>query len=46
VYKCPNCGGSIKISGTTSVDRLSKWEYCGTVLQTDDVVKFIQDVLR
>jgi DNA-directed RNA polymerase subunit RPC12/RpoP len=46
VYKCPNCGGSIKISGATSVDRLTKCEYCGTVLQTDDVVKFIQDILR
>ena len=45
VYKCPNCGGSIKISGTTSIDRLSKCEYCGTVLQTDDLVKFIQDIL-
>lgn len=46
VYKCPNCGGSIKISGATSIDRLSKCEYCGTLLQTDDVVKFIQDILR
>jgi DNA-directed RNA polymerase subunit RPC12/RpoP len=45
VYKCPNCSASIKISGTTSVQKLSKCEYCGTVLQTDDLVKFIQDIL-
>lgn len=45
VYKCPNCGASIKISGTTSVNKLSTCEYCGTVLQTDDIVKFIQDIL-
>jgi DNA-directed RNA polymerase subunit RPC12/RpoP len=45
VYKCPNCGGSIKISGTTSADKLSKCEYCGTVLRTDDLVNFIKDIL-
>jgi len=45
VYKCPNCGGSIKISGTTSTQKLSKCEYCGTVLQTDDLVNFIRDIL-
>jgi hypothetical protein len=45
VYKCPNCGGSIKISGKTSTQKLSKCEYCGTVLQTDDLVNFIRDIL-
>jgi hypothetical protein len=45
VYKCPNCGGSIKISGNTSTQKLSKCEYCGTVLQTDDLVNFIRDIL-
>ena len=45
VYKCPNCSANIKISGTTSVQKLSKCEYCGTILQTDDLVKFIQDIL-
>jgi hypothetical protein len=45
VYKCPNCGGNIKISGTTSSQKLSKCEYCGTVLQTDDLVNFIKDIL-
>ena len=45
VYKCPNCGGNIKISGTTSSQKLSKCEYCGTVLQTDDLVNFIRDIL-
>ena len=45
VYKCPNCGGSIKISGATSVDKLHKCEYCSTVLRTDDLAQFIQDIL-
>lgn len=45
VYKCPNCGGSIKISGTTSTQKLSKCEYCGTILQTEDLVNFIRDIL-
>ncbi len=45
VYKCPNCGGNIKISGTTSSQKLSKCEYCGTVLQTDDLVNFIKEIL-
>jgi len=45
VYKCPNCGASIKISGETSTTQLSKCEFCGTVLRTDDLIKFIQDIL-
>lgn len=45
VYKCPSCGGSIKISGTTSTQKLSKCEYCGTILQTDDLISFIRDIL-
>jgi len=45
VYKCPNCGASIKISGETSTTQLSKCEFCGTVLRTDDLLKFIQDIL-
>jgi hypothetical protein len=45
VYKCPNCGGNIKISGNTSSQKLSKCEYCETVLQTDDLVNFIKEIL-
>jgi hypothetical protein len=45
VYKCPNCGASIKISGETTTTQLSKCEFCGTVLRTDDLVRFIQDIL-
>lgn len=44
-YKCPNCGASIKISGETTTTQLSKCEFCGTVLRTDDLVRFIQDIL-
>jgi uncharacterized protein (UPF0212 family) len=45
VYKCPNCGASIKISGDTTTTQLSKCEFCGTVLRTDDLMRFIQDIL-
>jgi len=45
VYKCPSCGGSIKISGATSADKLSKCEYCGTILRTDDLVDFMKSIL-
>ena len=44
-YKCPNCGASIKISGDTTTTQLSKCEFCGTVLRTDDLMRFIQDIL-
>jgi len=45
VYKCPNCGASIKISGDTSTSKLSRCEFCGTTLQIDDIAKFIQNIL-
>lgn len=46
IYKCPSCGGSIKIGGSTNISQLSKCEYCGSVLKADDLVKFIQEILR
>jgi hypothetical protein len=45
VYKCPNCGGGIKITGTTTMDKLHTCAYCNTVLRTDDLAQFIQDIL-
>jgi len=46
VYKCPTCGGRIKISSATKASQLSKCEYCGNVLRTDDLTKFINDILK
>jgi len=46
VYRCPTCGGKIKISSSTQASQLSKCEYCGNVLRTDDLTKFINDILK
>lgn len=46
VYKCPTCGARIKISSSTNASQLSKCEYCGNVLRTDDLTKFIHDILK
>jgi hypothetical protein len=44
-YKCPNCGGSIKVNGSTSPERLTRCEYCGEVLSIHEIEKFLAAIL-
>ncbi len=44
-YTCPACGGHIRISGDTSLVTLTSCEYCGSVIQTTDLVDFLAKVV-
>jgi|GEM_PF-2708933 len=44
-YTCPACGGHIRISGETSLTKLASCEYCGSVMQTTDLVDFLAKVV-
>lgn len=44
-YSCPTCGGHIRISGETSLARLTSCEFCGSVIQTTDLVDFLTRVV-
>ena len=45
VYKCPNCGGSIRVSGATDATSLTRCGYCNSYLQAQDLATFLQSVL-
>jgi len=44
-YTCPACRGHIHISGTTTLANLRTCEYCGSVIQTTDLVEFLAKVV-
>jgi len=44
-YTCPACRGRIHISGETTPANLGTCEYCGSVIQTTDLVDFLAKVL-
>jgi len=44
-YTCPACGSPIRISGETSLVSLRSCQYCGSVLQTTDLVEFLTKVV-
>jgi len=44
-YTCPACKGHIRISGETSLATLTTCEYCGSAIQTTDLVDFLTNVV-
>jgi predicted RNA-binding Zn-ribbon protein involved in translation (DUF1610 family) len=44
-YKCPTCGGSIRITGSTTTSHLAKCEYCGNEIKIHDLVEFLKSIL-
>lgn len=44
-YACPACGGHIRIAPDTSVAKLTSCEFCGSVIQTTDLVDFLTKVV-
>jgi hypothetical protein len=44
-YTCPACRGHIHISGETTLASLRTCEYCGSVIQTTDLVDFLAKVV-
>ncbi len=44
-YTCPACGGHIHITGETTLAILRNCQYCGSVVQTTDLVDFLTKVV-
>jgi len=44
-YTCPTCGGHIHITGETTLATLRNCQYCGSVVQTTDLVDFLTKVV-
>ena len=45
LYECPACRSPITISGSTSAESLRACGYCGSVIQTTDLVQFLTRVV-
>jgi hypothetical protein len=44
-YTCPVCGGHIPITGETNLSKLYGCQFCGSVIQTTDLVEFLTKVV-
>src|SRR3989442_8449792 len=44
-YTCPTCGGHIRVTGETTLATLRNCQYCGSVVQTTDLVDFLTKVI-
>jgi DNA-directed RNA polymerase subunit RPC12/RpoP len=45
VYRCPHCGGKLKIGKDTRIDSLKICEYCGSEIETVDLADFLKTAL-
>lgn len=45
VYRCPNCGGNLKIGKDTSVESLKQCSHCGSKIETMDLADFLRTAL-
>jgi len=45
VYRCPHCGGKLKIDKTVSMDKLKVCEHCGSEIETMDLADFLKTAL-
>jgi DNA-directed RNA polymerase subunit RPC12/RpoP len=45
VYRCPRCGGKLKIDKNVSKDKLRICEYCGSEIETMDLAYFLRTAL-
>jgi DNA-directed RNA polymerase subunit RPC12/RpoP len=45
VYRCPNCGGKLKVSKETNIDSLKHCEHCGSEIETMDLAEFLKTAL-
>ena len=46
VYRCPHCGGKLKVGKDTSIESLRTCEHCGSEVETIDLVDFLEKVLE
>lgn len=45
VYRCPHCGGNLKVDKGTNVEHLKVCEHCGSVIDAMDLADFIRTAL-
>jgi len=45
VYRCPHCGGKLKISKDVDATTLKKCEHCGSEIETTELVEFLRTAL-
>jgi DNA-directed RNA polymerase subunit RPC12/RpoP len=45
VYRCPHCGGKLKIDKNASVDKLRICEHCGSQIETIDLAELLKTAL-
>jgi len=45
VYRCPHCGGKVKIDKSVSIDKLKICEHCGSEIETVDLADFLTTAL-
>ena len=45
IYRCPNCGGKLKVGSTTTSNSLKTCEHCGSEIESLDLADFLKTVL-
>jgi hypothetical protein len=45
VFRCPHCGGKLKVSDKTTLNSLKKCEHCGSEIEFMDLADFFKTVL-
>jgi len=45
VYRCPHCGGALRIAKETSISSLKNCVYCGSQIEAIDLADFLKTVL-
>lgn len=45
VYRCPHCGGKLKVGKKTNVESLKVCEHCGSEIETMEIADFLRTAL-
>jgi len=45
VYRCPHCGGKLKVGKDTSVESLKVCQYCGSEIEVMEMAEFLKTAL-
>ena len=45
VYRCPHCGGKLRVGKDCQLEKLKVCEHCGSEIKTMDLADFLKTVL-
>jgi len=45
IYRCPHCGGKLKVGKDTNIESLKHCEHCGAEIETVDLVDFLRTAM-